>query len=98
MRVTDGIVLSAGFDWADVGCFADLQKVSLVDESGNHLRGSNVFVEDTTNSYVRNETEIPVAVIGLDGVVVVATEHGLLVSNAHHSQKVGDIAKRIQQE
>jgi mannose-1-phosphate guanylyltransferase/mannose-6-phosphate isomerase len=53
-------------------------------------------MERVSNSYVRNEQELPVAVIGLDNVAVIATENGILITNKTYAQKVGDIAKRLQ--
>lgn len=94
--VTDGLVMPGTFDWVDVGSFADLHAVSITDEHGNHLRGDDIELENTTNSYIRNEDTEPVAVIGLDNIVVVNTPNGVLVANKNYSQKVGDIAKRIQ--
>jgi hypothetical protein len=48
------------------------------------------------DSYVRNESDVPVAIIGLDNVAVIATENGILVTNKAQAQKVGDIAKKLQ--
>ena len=36
------------------------------------------------------------AVIGLDNIVVVNTKNGILVARKDLSQKVGDVAKKIQ--
>jgi mannose-1-phosphate guanylyltransferase len=94
--VTDAVVVEGSFDWADVGSFGDLHKVSLLDDEGNHVTGGNVFLEAASNSYVRNHTDTPVAVVGLDGVMVINTPQGILVANANHAQKIGDVAKRIQ--
>ncbi len=95
-KLTDALVLHGTFDWMDIGSFGDLHDVSLQDNSGNHVHGPTVELESTTNSYVRNETSLPVAVIGLDNVVVVNTVNGVLVTNKNYSQKVGDVAKRLQ--
>jgi hypothetical protein len=38
----------------------------------------------------------PIAVIGLDNIVVVNTKDGILVARKDLSHKVGDIAKKIQ--
>jgi len=95
-KLTDALVLHGTFDWMDIGSFGDLHDVSLQDDSGNHIHGSSVELESTTNSYIRNETDVPVAVIGLDNVVVVNTVNGVLVTNKNYSQKVGDVAKRLQ--
>lgn len=95
-RVTNGLVIPGTFDWVDVGSFGDLLAVSSTDEDGNHVWGTDIELESTTNSYVRNDAAEPLAVIGLDNVVVVTTPNGVLVANKNYSQKVGDIAKRIQ--
>ncbi len=94
-HVDDGLVVPATFDWLDIGSFHDLHGVSEQDGDGNYLYGGNVELEQVTNSYVRNEQGLPVAVIGLDNVAVVATENGLLVTNKTYAQKVGEVSKRI---
>jgi mannose-1-phosphate guanylyltransferase len=97
-HVPDGLVVPGSFDWADVGSFHDLHGVSDQDKTGNHISGENIELENVTDSYVRNETDQPVVVIGLDNVAVIATENGVLVTNKAHAQKVGDISKRLQKQ
>lgn len=97
-KVTDGAVVSGSFDWADVGSFYDLHDMSLQDNKGNHVRGNKVEIEQTSNSFVRNETDTPVAVIGVDNIVVVNTPSGVLVVNKNYAQNVGEIAKKLQEE
>ncbi len=92
----DAIVLQGSFDWMDIGSFGDLHDVSLQDEQGNFIYGPTVELESTTNSYIRNDTEVPLAVIGVDNIVVVSTANGVLVTNKNYAQKVGDVAKRLQ--
>ncbi|HSX17910.1 MAG TPA: sugar phosphate nucleotidyltransferase [Candidatus Saccharimonadales bacterium] len=95
-HIPDGLVVPGEFDWADVGSFHDLHDVSKQDGGGNHVSGEHVELENVTDSYVRNEADIPVAVIGLDNVAVIATDNGILVTNKTHAQKVGDISKKLQ--
>lgn len=95
-KVKDGLVVPGTFDWVDVGSFHDLHEVSGKDEAGNHTRGENIILESVTNSFVRNETETPVAVVGLDNVVVINSPNGVLVVNKNFAQKVGEVAKKIQ--
>lgn len=97
-HVPDGLVMVGKFDFADVGSFHDLHGVSLQDKTGNHLNGKHIELEKVTDSYVRNETDTPVAVIGLSDIAVIATENGILVTNKADAQKVGDISKRLQKE
>ena len=90
-------VVAASFDWMDIGNFKDLHDVVPKDEDGNYVAGENVHAIDIENVYVRNEESgKPVAVIGLDNVVVVNTPDGILVSRKDLAPKVGDIAKQIQ--
>jgi mannose-1-phosphate guanylyltransferase len=96
-HVPDALVVPGAFDWVDVGSFNDLHSISFQDEDGNHINGDNIELERVSNSYVRNEQKLPVAVIGLDNVAVIATENGILVTNQTYAQKVGDIAKRLQE-
>lgn len=89
-------VVSAGFDWMDIGNFKDLHDVVTKDERGNYLKGDNIHSVDVENIYIRNEeADKPVAVIGLDNVVVVNTKDGILVARKDVSARCGDIAKKI---
>ncbi|EDK72666.1 Mannose-1-phosphate guanylyltransferase (GDP) [candidate division TM7 genomosp. GTL1] len=92
----DLLVVPAAFDWADLGSFADAHKMIGTDNNGNYISGY-IELEGVENAYIRNdEGDKPVAVIGLDNVVVVNTPNGVLVARKDLSQKVGAIAKRIQ--
>jgi len=95
-KVKNLLVVPATFDWLDLGSFKDLHAANLSDEFGNHFRGKKIEYLDVANSYVRNEEDKPIAVIGLDNVVVINTKDGILVARKDLSQKVGDIAKKIQ--
>jgi mannose-1-phosphate guanylyltransferase len=97
-HVPDGLVVEGKFDWADVGSFHDLHGASEQDKQGNHISGENIEMDNVTDSYVRNDSEVPVAVIGLDNVAVIATDNGILVTNKEQAQKVGDISKKLQAE
>ena len=89
-------VVSASFDWMDVGSFKDLHDVVPQDEYGNYFRGKNIHSIDVENVYVRNEEDKPIAVIGLNNIVVVNTPDGILVSRKDVSQRTGEIAKKLQ--
>lgn len=94
-KVQDLLVLPASFDWMDLGSFADLSKAVNGDQDGNFLHGDHIETEEVNNSFIHNDEDKPVAIIGLDNVVVVNTPNGILVARKDMSQKVGDISKRI---
>lgn len=90
-------VVSAAFDWIDIGNFKDLHEAVQRDKNDNYMKGENIHAIDVENVYVRNEESgKPVAVIGLDNVVVINTPDGILVARKDVSAKCGDIAKKLQ--
>lgn len=92
-------VVSANFDWMDLGSFKDLHTANESDEKGNHMRGNNIHSDEVENAYIRNEeSNKPVIVIGLDNVAIVNTPEGILVARKDLSQKVGDIVKKMNAE
>jgi len=97
-KAKDLAVVPAGFDWMDLGSFNDLHQANVSDEAGNYLKGDKIYTADLENAYVQNEESKPIAVIGLDNVVVVNAKDGILIARKDLSQKVGDIAKQINAE
>lgn len=92
------LAIPASFDWIDLGSYADLHKVTDSDEAGNHMKGKKIVIDGVENSFIQNYDDKPVAVIGLDNVVVVNTPDGILVSRKDLSQKIGEISKKVQKE
>lgn len=94
-KTPDLSVVAADFDWVDVGNFKDLHDVIEKDENGVYLHGENIHAIDLENTYVRNEEDKPIAVIGLDNIVVVNTPEGILVARKDVSARVGEVAKKL---
>jgi mannose-1-phosphate guanylyltransferase/mannose-6-phosphate isomerase len=80
----------------DVGSFKDLHDAVARDEQGNYLHGQDIYPIDVENVYIRNEEKKPVAIIGLDNIVVVNTPDGLLVARKDMSHRTGEVAKKLQ--
>ena len=95
-KTKDLVVVPASFDWMDVGNFKDLHDVVSKDEQGNYFEGDSIHTMDVGSVYIRNEENKPVAVIGLDNVVVVNTPDGILVSRKDLVSRVGEVAKKLQ--
>jgi mannose-1-phosphate guanylyltransferase len=96
-KVPDLLVVPAAFDWMDLGSFNDLAKAAGGDAEGNSIQGEQIIVDEVTNSFVYNDQPKPVAVVGLDNVVVVNTANGLLVIRKDLAPKAGEISKRLTQ-
>jgi mannose-1-phosphate guanylyltransferase/mannose-6-phosphate isomerase len=94
-KVENLLSVPATFDWMDVGSFKDLHSANSTDEAGCFSQGEAIHAVEVENSYLRNDENKPLAVIGLDNVVVVNTPDGVLVARKDMSQQVGEIAKKI---
>lgn len=90
------LAVPATFDWMDVGSFGELHQANTSDAAGNFFKGQDIYPLEVENAYVVNEETKPVAVIGLDNIVVVNTRHGVLVARKDMSQRVGEVAKQVQ--
>lgn len=90
-------VVSASFDWKDVGSFKDLHDAVPKDEQDNHFHGEGIHSIDVESVFVRNEETKPIAVIGLDNVVVINTPDGILVARKDLSHRTGEVAKKLQE-
>jgi len=93
-KVPNLLVVPATFDWMDLGSFGDLHKAVESNELGNHVHGT-AELEEVENSFIHNFEGKPMAVIGLDNVVIINSPNGILVARKDLSQKVGDISKRF---
>lgn len=92
-------VVAAGFDWMDIGNFKDLHDVVEKDQEDNYVSGDNIHAIDVANVYIRNEeASKPIAVIGLDNIVVVNTPDGILIARKDVSHRTGEVAKKLQAE
>lgn len=96
-KTKDLLVVPAAFDWMDLGSFADAHTAVESDQKGNYIFGK-VELDTVENSYIRNEEDKPVGVIGLDNVVVVNTPHGILVARKDLAQNVKAIAQKFQSQ
>ncbi len=94
-KVPDLLVVPASFDWMDIGSFNDLHKAISNDGNGNYIHGL-VEIDEVQDSLIENHENKPVAVIGMNNVVVINTARGLLVAPKDMSQEVGEISKRLE--
>jgi mannose-1-phosphate guanylyltransferase len=94
-------VVPADFGWSDVGSFAALPDVRPTDPLGNVSEG-DAIVLDGRNNVVLAGRDRPVAVVGLDGVVVVDAGDAVLVVRRDRAQDVrkavDELARRGREE
>ncbi|MCW8951574.1 MAG: mannose-1-phosphate guanylyltransferase/mannose-6-phosphate isomerase [Rhodospirillales bacterium] len=89
-------VVPADMQWNDVGSWLSLWDIGQKDGCGNVIDG-NIVAIDVKNSYLRSENQV-VAVIGIDGLVVVATDDAVLVAPKDKAQEVKSLVEQIRKE
>ncbi len=82
-------VVPVDMGWSDVGAWPALWALKPQDDAGNVIQG-DVVALNTRNSYVHSEGPLT-AVVGLDNVVVVASDDAVLVT----SREAGEDVKAV---
>ncbi len=88
-------VVPADFGWSDVGSFAALPDVRPTDHLGNVAEG-DAMVIDGRNNVVLATKGRPVAVVGIDDVVVVDAGDAVLVCRRDRAQDVRKAVEELQ--
>ena len=78
-------------DWKDLGTWN-----TLTEEMASPLIGKGVISDDSANTHLINELDIPVAVLGLSNVVVAASPDGILVTEKEASPRVKELVDAFQ--
>jgi mannose-1-phosphate guanylyltransferase / mannose-6-phosphate isomerase len=86
-------VVPVGMGWSDLGSWDALWEMGEKDERGNALAG-NVVAEATRNCYLRSEAGL-VAAIGVEDIVVVATDDAVMVAPRNRTQEVKQLVGRL---
>lgn len=86
-------VIPASIGWSDIGNWSAVRDLSEKDEAGNAIRGEG-FVLDGSNNLVRSEGVLT-AVVGLENIVVVATQDAVLVADARRAGRVKDMVDKL---
>ncbi len=92
-RTATAGVLPVSFSWSDIGTWGAIWEASTRDDHGNALKGK-VEVVETRGSLVHSDGVLT-TVVGLDGVVVVATPDAVLVTSRERSDAVKDLVGQM---
>jgi mannose-1-phosphate guanylyltransferase len=91
-KATRLLVLPYDGKWKDLGTWN-----TLTEEMDTFLLGKGMISDDSKNTHVINELDIPVIVAGLSNLVVAACPDGILVTDKASSPKVKELIKDIKQ-
>jgi mannose-1-phosphate guanylyltransferase/mannose-6-phosphate isomerase len=86
-------VLSASFDWSDVGSWRAVRDLLPRDADGNASVGE-VFLINSGNSIV-STVGTPVALVGMEDVVVIATGDAILVAGCGDTAGIKKLVDRL---
>src|ERR1051326_151327 len=89
-------VVPVSMGWSDLGSWDALWEMSDKDTGGNAIAG-NVVAEDTKNCYLRSENGL-VAAIGVEDLVLVATDDAVMVAPRYRTQEVKQLVTRLAKE
>jgi mannose-1-phosphate guanylyltransferase/mannose-6-phosphate isomerase len=89
-------VVPVSMGWSDLGSWDALWELADKDAEGNALSG-NVIAEGTKNCYLRSEAGL-VAALGVEDLVVVATDDAVMLAPKNRAQDVRRLVARLVKE
>ncbi|MFN7008456.1 MAG: mannose-1-phosphate guanylyltransferase/mannose-6-phosphate isomerase [Allorhizobium sp.] len=92
-KTQNAAVVPSPIRWSDLGSWDAVWKIGNPDEYGNVVSGNATLV-NTRNSLVMSRNN-HLAVQGMDGVAVIASEDAVYVGRLDESQKVGNLVKLL---
>jgi mannose-1-phosphate guanylyltransferase / mannose-6-phosphate isomerase len=81
-------------DWNDLGSWQALWDVGNKDSAGNVALG-DVVLHDTRDSYVHSSDGACLSLVGMEGVIAVATSDAILVAPKERAQDVKHIVEKL---
>jgi mannose-1-phosphate guanylyltransferase/mannose-6-phosphate isomerase len=94
-RTERAAVLPVSYGWSDVGSWQAVWELSQRDADGNAAQGTAIFA-DARSSYVASEKQV-VALLGVENVVVVATDDAVLVASRRSGDGLRRVVERLRQ-
>ena len=91
-RAKSVVVLPYDGQWNDIGNWN-----TLTEKMNTHVVGKGIISEDSHNTHLINELNIPVTVLGLSNVVVASGPDGILVADKTASPRVKQLMKDFEQ-
>ncbi|MCO6465050.1 MAG: mannose-1-phosphate guanylyltransferase [Bradyrhizobiaceae bacterium] len=93
-RAKNVLVVDGSFGWSDVGTWDELYRLSMKDGRNNVVEG-NVVTLRTNNCMITSNSGRLVGVVGLENLVIVDTEHALMICKRGKTEQVHDLIDLI---
>jgi mannose-1-phosphate guanylyltransferase len=88
--------IKSDFGWSDVGSWDEIYNIKKKDVNGNVKIGTTVTL-DTKNCLIINDQKIA-ALVGVEDLLVIDTDDGLLICKRGESQKVKDVVDYLRRK
>lgn len=88
-------VVSAAFDWNDLGTWGSLHDKLNKDENNNAVVNATVFLEDATNNIIRADKGKTIIIDGIHNYIVVDKEDILLIYPKEKEQEIKKITQLV---
>jgi len=95
-KSNDVYTIKSDFGWNDVGSWDEIYNINQKDENGNIIFGKAQTFE-SKNSLVMNDSGFT-ALIGVEDLLVINTENGLLICKKSESQKVKEVVEYLKRK
>jgi mannose-1-phosphate guanylyltransferase/mannose-6-phosphate isomerase len=94
-RTQQAVVRPVSMGWSDIGSWDSLWQAHAKDDAGNAVTGDALHV-DTQRCFLR-AGDRTLAALGVEDLVVVDTDHAVLIAHRSRSQDVKKLAERFTQ-
>jgi mannose-1-phosphate guanylyltransferase len=88
-------VLSANFDWNDLGTWGSLHEKLDKDENNNAIINATVILENASNNMIRTANKKLIVIDGLNDYIIVDKEDVLLIYPKNKEQDIKTIVSKI---
>ncbi|QGO68076.1 Mannose-1-phosphate guanylyltransferase 1 [Piscirickettsia salmonis] len=95
-KATNTVVIPVDLGWSDVGSWSALWQVSKKDSQGNYIQG-DIINQGSKNCYLRSDGPL-IASVGINNLIVVATEDAVLIADKDDTQNVKKIVEQLKQD
>ncbi len=95
-KTKDVYVIKGNFGWSDVGSWDEVYRIAGKDEHGNSVTG-RTHLQQTKNTLVYAGDKF-VATIGVEDLIVIATDNAVLVCRQGKSQEVKEIVDYLRRK
>ncbi|HMS66417.1 MAG TPA: mannose-1-phosphate guanylyltransferase [Ignavibacteria bacterium] len=95
-KAKDVFIIRSHFGWNDVGAWDEVYNIKEKDSHGNVNQGRTVTI-NTKNCLIINDQKI-VATIGVEDLLIINTENGLLICKRDEAQSVKEVVDYLRRK